>query len=484
MPESAQILNIVFLALIALYVCLQAAQLIVEVRSVESNINRVPHPFAGVVTLAEHRKAIDYSAEILQCDVVNALIGCSIALVLTMGGVINVLWASIGTLLGQGLVSQFLIVTLLTLTLALIDLPMAWWKHFHINERYGYERSLSSDWFQLFFRQTLVGWGVQLPLILITLCLLTLSEYSWWILANIVTIGGILWKVWIEPNFVIGSSARIKSLSDKTLERRLQLLLREHGFASAQIVSLPQPKNRRHEHAVLVRRGRLSRLVIYESTFERLTPDEILAIAACAIGRVNRSHTLARIIFFTVLSSLFWWSLDFIAGKPFFYEALGIHPSLAIISGAPVPGLLLALCITLIPILLYPAVLFVHAFTRMLIFDEDAYAVHYVGAEPLVRALVKLHNDYRNTLTPHRFYSLCNYRRPHIIQRIKAAYEVARINRSNVLRTTQQTINDRSALYNQILKDRRQLAIARHKERIRQYDEFVLEYEELQKRTQ
>ncbi len=63
-----------------------------------------------------------------------------------------------------------------------------------------------------------------------------------------------------------------------------------------------------------------------------------------------------------------------------------------------------------------------HAFTWLLDYDEDEYVVQTVGSKPFIRALVKLHRDYRNTLTPSRFFSLANHIRPHVTQRITEAF--------------------------------------------------------------
>ena len=101
---------------------------------------------------------------------------------------------------------------------------------------------------------------------------------------------------------------------------------------------------------------------------------------------------------------------------------MNIEPSLAVVHGSVNPGLLLLITLTVVPIALYPLVLFVHAFTRLLDYDEDEYAVQTVGSKPFIRALVKLHRDYRNTLTPSRFFSLANHIRPHVTQRITEAF--------------------------------------------------------------
>ena len=54
-------------------------------------------------------------------------------------------------------------------------------------------------------------------------------------------------------------------------------------------------------------------------------------------------------------------------------------------------------------------------------FEADAYGVDKAGVKPVIRALVKMHEDYRNTLTPSLLFSLANHRHPHVTQRIEHA---------------------------------------------------------------
>ena len=102
MTEIAAFLKITFLALIVFYVCIQVALLISEVGSAEKAADAVPRAFRGEVSLAEHRKAIDFTAEVIQSDTVNALAGAAVALIFTLGGGLDILWAFVSVLTGTG----------------------------------------------------------------------------------------------------------------------------------------------------------------------------------------------------------------------------------------------------------------------------------------------------------------------------------------------------------------------------------------------
>ena len=109
MTDIASVLSILFVLLIAFYVCVHTALTISEVKSEEAGADVVPAAFRPRVTLAEHRKAIDYTGEIIQSDLVAALTGAGIALLLTFGGGFTVLLAGITALCGQGLAAHIAI---------------------------------------------------------------------------------------------------------------------------------------------------------------------------------------------------------------------------------------------------------------------------------------------------------------------------------------------------------------------------------------
>ena len=156
---------------------------------------------------------------------------------------------------------------------------------------------------------------------------------------------------------------------------------------------------------------------------------------------------------------------------------------MALENGAVIPGVLIGIVLTTFPVILYPVVFLVHLFTRMLEYDADACVVHTVGAVPLIRAIVKLHTDYRNTLTPNRLYSLANHRRPHITQRILAAQAEARKLRHLAMKARQEKLADRQALFNAILLRREENDEKGNSRRVQTAKETIAEAANLKNRT-
>ena len=454
MSEIAAYLKITFLALVVFYVCIQVALLISEVRSAERAADAVPRAFRDKVSLEEHRKAIDFTAEIVQSDTLNALVGAAVTLLFTLGGGIEILWAFMSILFNQGVASQFVFVMLILFFLALIDLPFDWWRNFRISERYGMERTEAKSWLKKRIQTTFIGWVADMPLVFALILILSLTSYFWWAVCFIACFAWYFWHEYLYPTYGVGFSKNLVELSDCSLKERLTLLLKELGYPKTKIYTCKRPAALSHSHALFAQSGTATHLVLFRHTLELLTEEEILAVSANAVSEVARWHRFARCAGFFVLSCAFWLGFAWISEKGYFYDALGIHHSIALANGAAIPGVLLAIVITAFPVILYPVVFFVHILTRTLEYDSDAYVVRTVGAIPLIRAIVKLHTDYRNSLTPNRLYSLANHRRPHITHRILAAEAEAEKLRNLAKKSRQERVSDRQELFNNILARR------------------------------
>ncbi len=483
MFEVAAFLKITFLALIVFYVCIQVTLLISEVRTAEHEADTVPSAFTGLVSIEEHRKAIDFTAEIVQSDTINALVGAAVALLFTLGGGIDLLWAFMSVLSDQGIASQFVLVVFILFVLGILDLPFDWWRNFRILERYGMERTNARTWLRTRLRTTFIGWLTDLPIVLILLIILNLTSYFWWMICFVASFSWFFWHEYLYPTWVVGLSKEAVELPDGSLKEKLNALLKDLGFSEVKIYTLTRPQGLKHTNALLVQPSAKPRLILFRHTLNTLTEEEILAVSANAIAQVGRWHRFARCALFFALSLAFWWGFAWIADKSYFYEALGIHPSIALANGAAIPGVLIAIAITTFPVVLYPIVFIVHILTRRLEYDADAYVVRMVGAAPLIHAIVKLHTDYRNTLTPDRLYSVANHRRPHITHRILAAQIESERLRYLTQKARLERINDRQILFNSILA-------MREKERTKEISHLVESEREklqealnLQKRT-
>ena len=202
--DISSILNALFVALVVFYVCIHTCLTIFEVRTSEASANTVPAAFRFRISLAQHRKAVDYSGELLQCDLVSALVSAAIAVVLTFGGGLSVILAGITAISGRGLASQCILIACVTLVLAVIDLPVSWWRDFRVNERYGFEKTPSRVWLVDRIKELLAGWFTAMPVVCAFSFICVSASYHWWLFAFFLTFCWYVWRIVLAANWFIG----------------------------------------------------------------------------------------------------------------------------------------------------------------------------------------------------------------------------------------------------------------------------------------
>ena len=414
--------GIIFALLLAFYVCLQCALTMIEVSRAERHASHVPEPFEKTVSLAEHRKAVDYHVELIQCDLVNALVGAVLAVIFTFAGGLNWLLDCIEQVWNQKLFTQFLLVVTVTGLLVLIDLPFCWLREFRVNERYGFERASQKQWFRSALIATFVGWICEIPILVLFIILLKVSSYNWWLAASAICTAWFFW-IWIAgPTWRMVPGKKAARMPHGELRTHIEKRLFLEGFIGCEILTAKTPNGGIRNCGVMTGRPGKMTFILYDCVLERLKePEQLDAIVTLIIARRRLHHNTIRFVLASAFMLVFWLLLAMAFTFPPFYEALGMSAEVALRNGKPLAGLVISLMLIAAPILLYPLVFPIHYLNRRLDFEADRYVVTRVGSKPFVEALVNLERDIRSTVEPSAPYALANHRRPHVMQRINAA---------------------------------------------------------------
>jgi STE24 endopeptidase len=155
--------------------------------------------------------------------------------------------------------------------------------------------------------------------------------------------------------------------------------------------------------------------VFFDTLLERLAPDEVEAVLAHELGHFKLKHVLKRMLWTAFFSLAFLGLLAWLAGSPWFYEGLGVPPSM------DRPGVGLILFFLVLPVFTFAFAPLSAFYSRRHEFEADAFAAQNASAPSLVRALVKLYEDNASTLTPDPVYSAFHDSHP------PAAVRIARL---------------------------------------------------------
>ena len=379
-------------------------------RAVADHRDRVPEPFAGRISLQQHRKAADYTLARITHARVSQFVGAILLLAWTLGGGLDLLdrlWqqTSLDALWqGVGLLMSVLILS------TLLELPLALWSTFGIETRFGFNRTTPRQFLVDLLLQFLLMLLVGVPLVSVFLWLMEQAGSHWWLWAWVVWTGFTLLLTWAYPTLIAPLFNRFTPLREKALKQRLEALLKRCGFRSKGMFVMDGSKRSSHGNAYFTGFGRNKRIVFFDTLLDSLEPDEIEAVLAHELGHFRKHHVRKMMFTMALVSFLGLALMGWLVQQPGFYQGLGVSRQ--------TPALGLALFLLVLPVFSTFFTPIFAALSRKQEFEADDYAARQADAQALIDALVKMYRDNASTLTPDRLYSLFHHSHPPAAVRI------------------------------------------------------------------
>ncbi|MCM8594533.1 M48 family metallopeptidase [Accumulibacter sp.] len=357
----------------------------------------VPPSFAGRIDLAAHQKAADYTVARTRFGRFALAVEIAALLMLTLGGsvqAIHAFWSAHleGLAYGVALIFSVLFVS------AVVDLPLAVYRQFVIEERFGFNRMSARLFVADLARQAVLAIVVGGPALLAVLWLMNEAGRLWWFAVWLFWCAFNLLLLFVYPTWIAPLFNRFVPLDDIALQARIEALLARCGFASSGVLVMDGSKRSTHGNAYFTGYGRTKRIVFFDTLLGRLQPAETEAVLAHELGHFRHHHVTRRIALAFVLSLLFLAILGQLVDAGWFYRGLGVAAQNAAI------GLVLFLLAG--PVFIFLLTPLLSLLSRRDEFEADRYAAAQTSADDLVSALVKLYEDNATTLTPDPVYSL------------------------------------------------------------------------------
>src|SRR5438067_5019624 len=153
-----------------------------QIRHVSAHRPAVPASFADTIPLHAHQKAADYTAAKTRLGIVDTLLGALLVLVLTLGAGVQWIAEAWSAVFASGSLAHG---TALLLTLffvqAIISLPLALYRVFVVEERFGFNRMTLRLFLTDLAKQTLLALALGVPLLLAVLSLMERMGEYWWL---------------------------------------------------------------------------------------------------------------------------------------------------------------------------------------------------------------------------------------------------------------------------------------------------------------
>ncbi|MBO9537611.1 M48 family metallopeptidase [Herbaspirillum sp.] len=399
---SSLTFSVLFVAFLAVSLVLRFWLASRHVRHILAHRAAVPAEFAEKIPLAAHQKAADYTVARTRFGLVTLAVNAAVLIGFTLLGGLQ--WLS-GTILGWtggpdmwyqvGLVAAFGIIS------GLVDLPFDYYRQFHLETRFGFNKMTRGLFFSDLVKQSLIGAAIGLPLLWVVLTLMEKAGALWWFYTWVVLCAFQLLMLVIYPSFIAPLFNKFTALEDDSLRSRIEGLMQRVGFASKGLFVMDGSKRSAHGNAYFSGFGSGKRIVFFDTLLARLAPQEIEAVLAHELGHFKLRHIVKRVTVMFAISLGFLALLGYLKGQVWFYTGLGVNP-LLFGSNDAMALILFMLALPIFTFLLSPLSSLT---SRKHEFEADAFAAQHTNAQDLVSALVKLYEDNASTLTPDPLHS-------------------------------------------------------------------------------
>jgi STE24 endopeptidase len=388
-----------FLVALAISLALQLWLARRQRRHVLAHRDQVPAHFSARISLPAHQKAADYTVARSRLAVADIVLDAIVLLLLTLGGGLALIARGAELLPVPPLLRDVSLVIAVAIIAGALALPLAWYRTFVIEQRFGFNRMTLKLWILDMIKGALVGAALGVPLVALILWLMGRAGTWWWIWAWVAWVAFQALVLVLYPTVIAPLFNEFKPLNDAGVKERIERLLARCGFAAKGLFVMDGSKRTAHGNAYFTGFGAARRIVLFDTLIGRLAPEEIEAVLAHELGHFKLRHVLKRTAWFALGSLVLLALLGWLVGEAWFYAGLGVP------GPAPRYGVALVLFMLALPVFTFLVTPLASLYSRRHEFEADEYAAGHASAPALVSALVKLYEDNANTLTPDPLYS-------------------------------------------------------------------------------
>lgn len=373
----------------------------------------LPGAFVGLMDDATYAKSSDYTQAKSRFASFELFFDAAVLSIVLFSGALPWLWLRFDALSPGAAWSGALFLSATGVLLSLPGLPLDWWSHFRLEEKFGFNKSTPGLWVVDQIKSLLLGLAIGFPLAWALLALVHWVGPLWWVWGFALLFGFQLLMIVLYPKLILPLFNKLTPLAEGEQRTRLLALAERTGFQAQTIDIIDGSKRSAHSNAYFTGFGRFRRIVLFDTLMAQLSQEELEAVLAHEIGHYQRGHIPKRLATIAAMQFGAFALIAWLAQAPRFNASFGLP------SGALAPTFLLfGLLGGLVTFWFSPIGNWI---SRRHEYEADAFAKAAMGSpQPMAGALLKLAQKNLSNLTPHSLYSAVYYSHPTVAERLRA----------------------------------------------------------------
>lgn len=242
------------------------------------------------------KEAYDYRKSNLKVWAINLLLKFLVPLLFLMTGLSN----KIGTFAsskGRNLfLTGIIYVVLFSIIDLFISLPTGFYSSFVLKHRYNLSNQTIYRWLEVLLKSFIINTAALSLTIWFPYYLIYKSPNKWWLYLGMITIPVILFITFISPMYIDPIFNKYTSIEDEELGQEIKQLLRKAGIEDADIYKVDKSRDTNEMNAYMTGIFGSKRIVLWDTTIEKLDREEVLSVTAHEIGHYIKGHIWKGII--------------------------------------------------------------------------------------------------------------------------------------------------------------------------------------------
>ena len=383
-----------------------------NIQSMDDNKEAIPERFIGVVTEEEYKKSINYNTERIRFSMLTALISVGVLLLFTTGGLLNFLTKIVQEVTQSNVVGIILLGLFIVLIDEIIEIPLAIYSTFYLEEKYGFNKTTTKTFIQDLIKSLLISIIFSSVLYAVVISIIERLGDNWWIYAFVAVFLFQAIIFYLYPVLILPLFNKLEPITDEKFKEPIEKLLNKINFKAKGLFVMDGSLRSSHGNAFFTGFGNNKRIVFYDTLLETITPKEMESILGHELGHYKLGH-IRR----TLISSIFFGFLGFyILGQVFMADQF--------FYGHGLDEITLYSKFLLFYLVIGSYTFFTKPFTsyisRQREFAADDFSIEYTEVESMISGLLKLSKDNSSNLTPDNLYSAYYYSHPPIAERVKS----------------------------------------------------------------
>jgi Zn-dependent protease with chaperone function len=178
----------------------------------------------------------------------------------------------------------------------LLYLPLDIYTGFVRMHQYGLSNQNFTQWLIEMLKSFVVNTIITAAVIWIPFLIIKLSQKRWWIYLALASIPYMIFMSYIQPIVIDPIFNQYKQIEDTTLSNKIDDLLNKTNIGSCQVFQVDKSKETNQMNAYMTGVFNTKRIVLWDTTINYLTTDEVLGVVSHEMGHYLMGHVWKSIV--------------------------------------------------------------------------------------------------------------------------------------------------------------------------------------------